>query len=65
MADLTGCPSLMLLLRTYREYSATTEKDTFRARYAAILRPYQIETENSATAVGLQEVTRKIYAATQ
>ena len=39
--------------------------DTFRGHYSAILIPYNIDPENSAATVILQESTRKMYSAVQ
>ena len=65
MANQTKWPSLVPPLMTYCEYFARLEMDTFHGRYAAILHLYYTETSDSASNVGRQVATQKIYVMAQ
>ena len=65
MADPTGRTILVQPLATYRYYFTRAKTNTFYGHYAAIIRPYKINTSNSAAATVPADVSHQIYAAVQ
>ena len=60
MAKPTDQPSLVTPPKTYRDYCARSETDTFCGHYSAFLRLYRTKATNYDTTVSPQGVSWKI-----